>query len=180
MNKEIEIVKEKSVFNVLSSINVNEFVEKKGAFKYLSWSDAVSVLLDNFPDATWSHREWDNMPYLTTATGCFVEASVTINSVTRKQLHPILDFKNQSVLKPNSMQVNSSIQRAITKAIGLHGLGLYIYRGEDLPPEDKQHLVNELIALLKSQNKFNEKYRSAITSLTIEQLNEKLVANKEK
>ena len=63
----------------------------------------------------------------------FVEVVVTVNSVTLSQIHPALDGRNRPLMAPNAFDINSSIQRCLVKAIALHGLGLYIYAGEDLP-----------------------------------------------
>jgi len=127
----------KSIFEKLDSINVNEYTEKKGQFTYLSWSWAVRELLKVAPDATWIiHKfgETDNQqPYIKTEAGCFVQVTVYVNDVGRTQVHPVLDNRNQTIEKPNAFQVNTSIQRCLAKAIALHGLGLYIYAGEDLP-----------------------------------------------
>ena len=62
-----------------------------------------------------------------------VQVSVDIESVVRSQVHPILDNRNNTIMEPNSFEVNTSIQRCLAKAIALHGLGLYIFAGEDLP-----------------------------------------------
>lgn len=68
-----------------------------------------------------------------TPLGFFVEVSVTIDGVEKSQIHPILDNTNKPIKTPNPFQINTSIQRALVKAIALHGLGLYVYAGEDLP-----------------------------------------------
>jgi hypothetical protein len=49
-----------------------------------------------------------------------------------------MDFKNKSIVADNitSFDVNKAIQRSLTKAVARHGLGLYIYAGEDLPQEN--------------------------------------------
>jgi len=125
-----------NTFQALNVIDVSKFVEQKGKFSYLSWSDAVNELLRVCPTATWTiSKSPDGWPYTETPAGCFVEVSLTIEGVTRTQVHPVLDHKNQTVTKPNAFQINTSIQRCLAKAISLHGLGLYIYRGEDLPDE---------------------------------------------
>lgn len=168
---------ENSVFEVLSKVNVEKFVKGKNGYKFLSWSHAVNQLLKYYPDATWKHREWDAMPYLETDSGCFVEVSVTINQVTRSQLHPILDFRNKPVLKPDSFQVNTSIQRALAKAISLHGLGLYIYQGEDLPLSESEAILearNDLTDLLKKANKFDGNAARAISNMSYDQLISKI------
>jgi len=134
-----------STFEKLASINVNEWVEKKGRFNYLSWADAVDQLCKACPTATWEVHEYPMVsgewhvhpeimvPYLQTPTGFYVKVSVTVDNLTKTQVHPVLDNYNKPVKVPTSFDINTSIQRALAKAIALHGLGLYIYRGEDFP-----------------------------------------------
>lgn len=129
-----------NVFEKLSSVDVTPIVQQKGAFHYLSWSNAVRELLKAFPSATWEFGEWGGMPYLKAEVGYFVSCSVTVNGLTRKQLMPILDFKNKAVLmgKLTSDQVNKAQMRALAKAIALHGLGLDLWAGEDLMPTPEE------------------------------------------
>ena len=125
-------------FVELSKINVNEHVERKGQFSYLSWPFAVSQLRQFDPVATWQVLRFDGLPYLNTEAGCFVEFSVCVKGVSLSQIHPVLDSKNRPILAPTSFDINTSIQRCLVKAIALHGLGLYLYSGEDLPlPSDE-------------------------------------------
>ena len=72
-------------------------------------------------------------PYLATETGYYVEVAVTVQGVTLSQVHPVLDSSNRTMFEPNAFDINTSIQRCLVKAISLHGLGLYVYAGEDLP-----------------------------------------------
>jgi len=126
----------KSVFETLSAVDVSTYIDKKGQFSYLSWSDAVTALLRAYPEATWDVvSDVNGLPYITAPNGCFVTVAVTVEGVTRTQVHPVLDFRNNAIADPNPMQINTSIQRALAKAIGLHGLGLHIYRGEDINPD---------------------------------------------
>ena len=126
-------------FDKLNSINVNEFTEKKGNFTYLSWAWAVRELLQVDPEATWEVHKWggdedvNSRPYMETEAGYFVQVTVWVGGIARTQVHPVLDNRNQTLEKPNAFQINTSIQRCLAKAIALHGLGLYIYAGEDLP-----------------------------------------------
>lgn len=124
---------EKNTFQKLSEVDVNDKKKKKGRFDYLSWAFAVAELRKACPSATWEVLRFDGLPYLKTETGYFVEVAVTVDNITLSQLHPILDARNNPITKPNSFNVNTSIQRCLVKAIALHGLGLYIYAGEDLP-----------------------------------------------
>lgn len=120
-------------FTKLSIINVSEYVEKKGQFSYLSWPYAVSQLRQFDSTATWAVQRFANLPYLVTDLGVFVEVAVTVQGVTLSQIHPVLDARNRPIMAPSSFDINTSIQRCLVKAIALHGLGLSIYAGEDLP-----------------------------------------------
>lgn len=172
-----------NVFKTLSDINVTSFIKSKNGYKFLSWSDAVYSLLECFPEATWEVREWEGVPYLITGSGCFVEVSVVIGNITRKQLHPILDFRNKPIMKPSAFEVNTSIQRALAKAISLHGLGLYIYQGEDLPLSEKEAIEDmrqELTVLLKKNKKHSQESDTFIKKMNVDQLKVKINEYKEK
>ncbi|MEF8699078.1 MAG: DUF1071 domain-containing protein [Candidatus Accumulibacter sp. UW26] len=120
-------------FRRLFQIDVSKHVEKKGLFSYLSWPFAVAQLRLADPDASWEVRRFDGLPYLSSELGFFVEVAVTVQGVTLSQIHPVLDNKNRPILAPTPFDINTSIQRCLVKAIALHGLGLSIYAGEDLP-----------------------------------------------
>lgn len=126
-------------FEVLNKVDCKNHVEKKGKFSYLSWPFAVAELKKKHPGATWEVKKHDGMPYTETPAGCFVEVEVDVDGVKLSQIHPVLDNRNQTIKNPNAFQVNTSIQRCLVKAIALHGLGLYIYAGEDLPMELSGH-----------------------------------------
>jgi hypothetical protein len=130
-------------FARLNAINVNEHVEKKGGFSYLSWPYAVAQLRLADASATWEVRRFDGLPYLATEAGVFVEVAVTVNGVTLSQIHPVLDGRNRPLLAPSAFDINSSLQRCLVKAIALHGLGLYIYAGEDLPQPVSSDAAND-------------------------------------
>lgn len=127
---------ENNYFTKLNQINVSEHIEKKGQFSYLSWPFAVAQLRQADPAATWQVIRFDGLPYQKTDVGYFVEVAVTVQGITLSQVHPLLDSKNKPIEMPNSFDVNTSIQRCLVKAIALHGLGLYLYAGEDLPLTD--------------------------------------------
>jgi hypothetical protein len=124
---------EKNSFARLSSVNVNDHIEKKGQFSYLSWPYAVAQLRRADPAATWEVKRFEGLPFLKTETGYFVEVAVAVEGVTLSQIHPVLDSKNRPIYEPTAFDINTSIQRCLVKAIALHGLGLYVYAGEDLP-----------------------------------------------
>lgn len=127
-----------SAFSKLASINVGEHIEKKGNFNYLSWPWAVKTLRETAPDATWEVIRFDGKPYCVTDFGVFVEVAVTVDGITLSQIHPVLDSRNKPIISPNAFDINTSIQRCLVKAIALHGLGLYIYAGEDLPSDEAE------------------------------------------
>jgi len=120
-------------FALLNQINVSAHIEKKGQFSYLSWPYAVVQLRLADPAAFWEVRRFDGLPYLKTEAGYFVEVAVTVQGITLSQVHPVLDAKNRPIYEPTAFDINTSLQRCLVKAIALHGLGLYIYAGEDLP-----------------------------------------------
>jgi hypothetical protein len=127
-----------NAFARLSKINVSSHLEKKGEFSYLSWPYAVEQLRLADPAACWEVRRFDGLPYLKTETGYFVEVVVTVQGVTLSQIHPVLDGKNRPIFEPSAFDINTSIQRCLVKAIALHGLGLYVYAGEDLPTGEER------------------------------------------
>ena len=138
----------------IAAINVNEHVEKKQNLSYLSWAWAVDTLLRLDPTANWEYREpvqfGDTM---------MVFCTVTAFGVTRTAQLPVMDHRNKAIANPDAFAVNTAMQRCLAKAIALHGLGLYIYAGEDLPlgeepekPEPKQ-ASPELIADLEEAAK---------------------------
>jgi len=120
-------------FAKLSAINVSEHIEKKGQFSYLSWPFAVQQLRNFDEKATWEVKRFEGLPYQKTELGVFVEVSVTVQGVALSQIHPVLDSKNRPLIEPSAFDINTSIQRCLVKAIALHGLGLNVYAGEDLP-----------------------------------------------
>jgi hypothetical protein len=124
-------------FERLNRINVSEHIERKGDFAYLSWPYAVAQLRLADPAAYWEVRRFDGLPYLKTETGYFVEVLVTVEGVTLSQIHPVLDGRNRPIAEPSCFDINTSLQRCLVKAIALHGLGLYIYAGEDLPDGER-------------------------------------------
>lgn len=129
----------KSVFETLSTINVSGKTEKKNGLTYLSWAYAWAEVCKVYPTATYKVYErdtqWGPVNYFTDGRTCWVKVGVTIEGLEHVEMLPVMNFKNQSIPldKVTSCDANKAVQRAITKAISRHGLGLYIYTGEDLP-----------------------------------------------
>ncbi len=172
-------------FSKLAQIDCSEHVEKKGRFSYLSWAWAVKKLREVDPTATWEVKRFDGVPYLKTDCGYFVEVEVTVQGLPLSQIHPILNNQNKPIAEPNSFDINTSIQRCLVKAIALHGLGLYIYAGEDLPEIQEDPITPQQVGAIKVNIKNLAKLRkidedtvkghlniSEITELTSKQAEE--------
>lgn len=123
-------------FKTLNEINVNEHTEKKNNLTYLSWAWAWGEVKKIHPDATYTvYENADGWNYFTDGKTCWVKTGVTVNSIEHIEYLPVMDYKNKSIPLDvvTSFDVNKTIQRSLTKACARHGLGLYIYAGEDLP-----------------------------------------------
>ena len=135
---------EKSVFEVLNAIDCSEHIEKKNGLTYLSWAWAWQILKKHYPAAIYTiYESADGLNYHTDGRTCWVKTGVTVEGIEHIEYLPVMDFRNASILvdKVTSFDVNKAIQRSLTKAVARHGLGLYIYAGEDLPDaadEDKR------------------------------------------
>ena len=129
-------MQEQTVFATLNAINCNEHTEKKGNLTYLSWAWAWKIVKSHFPDASYTiYENPDGWNYFTDGRTCWVKTGVSIQGLEHIEYLPIMDARNQSIPieSVKSTDVNKAIQRSLTKACARHGLGLYIYAGEDLP-----------------------------------------------
>jgi hypothetical protein len=127
---------EKSVFEVLNAIDCSEHIEKKNGLTYLSWAWAWQILKKHYPASVYTiYESADGLNYHTDGRTCWVKTGVTVEGIEHIEYLPVMDFRNASILvdKVTSFDVNKAIQRSLTKAVARHGLGLYIYAGEDLP-----------------------------------------------
>lgn len=126
-------------FIQLNAVNVNGKTEKKGNLTYLSWVYAWGEIKKIHPDATYTvYENSDGLNYHTDGKTCWVKTGVTVNGIEHIEYLPVMDSRNKSISLNaiTSFDVNKAIQRSITKACARHGLGLYIYAGEDLPEGD--------------------------------------------
>jgi len=130
---------DKNYFEELNSINVSNKTEKKNGLTYLSWAYAWGELKKRHPLANCKvYEREDGRIYWDDGRTAWVKVSVTVENIEHIEYLPIMDNRNKSIPIENitSFDVNTAIQRALTKAIGRHGLGLYIYAGEDLPANE--------------------------------------------
>jgi len=116
----------------LKKINVNDKIEKKNNLSYLSWAWAVDQLLTHDATATWEYKEPQRF-----GETLMVFCTVTAFGKSMTAQLPVMDYRNKAIPNPDAFAVNTAMQRCLAKAISLHGIGLYIYAGEDLPDDDK-------------------------------------------
>ena len=137
-------VKSKSVFETLSAINVYDYIDKRGGLSYVSWANAWMLLKKEYPNASRKiyESEHTGLNYFSDGSTCYVKVGVTIEKQEIVDMLPVMDFRNKSISvdKLTSMDVNKAIQRSTVKSIAMHGLGVSLYTGEDIPeptPEPK-------------------------------------------
>ena len=159
-----------SLFEKLNKIDVNGHTEKKNNLTYLSWAWAWKILKENEPTATYKvYENKEELNYHHDNKTAWVKVGVMADGIEHIEYLPIMDYKNKSIPldQITSFNVNTSIQRALTKAIARHGLGLYIYAGEDLPEPPTTEMATDeqctqieaLLAETKANvQKFNEKF----------------------
>lgn len=133
--------KKKSVFETLNAINVNGRTETKNGLTYLSWAWAWATAKEHYPEATYTiYEDADGVFYHRDHNSAWVKTGVTIEGIEHIEYLPVMDFRNNSIelIKIKSTDVNKAIQRSLTKALARHGLGLYVYAGEDIPSVEKE------------------------------------------
>ena len=132
-------MEKQSVFATLSSISVKDKIERKGNLDYLSWANAWSMLKTNYPDAQRVVYEspFTGLNYFTDNTSAYVKVGIIVNGIEHIDYLPIMDFRNNAIplAKITAMDVNKAIQRSTAKAIAMHGLGLSLWTGEDIPEQ---------------------------------------------
>jgi hypothetical protein len=133
-----------SVFETLNAVNCNEHTEKKNGLTYLSWAWAWAEVKKRYPTASYTiYESQDGCLYHTDGRTCWVKTGVTIvdgeTALEHIEYLPVMDARNRSIPTKDvtSFDVNKAIQRSLTKACARHGLGLYIYAGEDLPEDEE-------------------------------------------
>ena len=129
-------------YQELRGINVSDRIEKKGNLSYLSWAWAADTLLQHDPQATWEYKEPAHF-----GDTLMVFCAVTAFGKTMTAQLPVMDHRNKAISNPDSFQVNVAMQRCLAKAIALHGIGLYIYNGEDLPEAPQMSKEEALVAI---------------------------------
>lgn len=152
-------------FQEINQIDVSKHTEQKMNLTYLSWPWAHSemkkidenaeITIHEFADTDFLHASVSNgiqlTPEVIEATkinykkdkaGAYVNVSVTLNGRTETEYLPVMDFKNKAMTNPDAMAINKAHKRCFVKALALHGLGLYIYSGEDTPEQPPVEYIN--------------------------------------
>ena len=144
-------------YKELRQIDVSKYTEKKNGLTYLSWAWAVDQLLLVDPKAQWFYPEYQRWGNGSVMVFCTVVA----NDIARTAQLPVMDYRNKPIAEPDSFAVNTAMQRCLAKAIALHGIGLYIYNGEDLPP-DVEDVTKQIpqVSNIKAPEKAIEKAKA--------------------
>ena len=128
-----------NTWKTLSAIDVSKNIEKKGNLSYLSWAWAWSTLMEHYPDSSYTYCP---PSFLENGT-CEVNVSVTVEEKTHSMWLPVMDNRNKSLVNPSTRDISDARMRTLVKCISMHGLGAYIYAGEDLPQAVQTAVVSE-------------------------------------
>lgn len=167
--------KKKSVFDILSSIDISEYVKEKNGLSYLPWAKAWEIVKRHFPDATYKvypqiMDEYGNTRFWhDDGKSGWVSVSVTIEGEEQIENLAIMDYRNQAIPaeKITSVDANKSKQRCLVKACSYHGLGQNLYYGEELPEsvaraEELKVLIAEAV---KAKCKISDKAKAKVGEL---------------
>jgi hypothetical protein len=160
----------------LLKINVNEHTEQKNGLTYLSWAWAWAEVLKIDSKAAWAINPWppEGKPFLALPDGSvMVSVNVTIKGDTKSSILPVMNHRNQAIKNPDAFAINTAVMRCLAKAISMHGLGLYIYAGEDLPESDEQKQDTKIKAVKITatdgiENMVSEDRRAILDDLAFE------------
>jgi hypothetical protein len=127
------LVDRKELIEKLLKTNVNEHTEKKNGLTYLSWAWAWAEALKADSSAWYKIEMFGDKCYMDINGTAMVFVTVTMYGKPMTCQLPVMDYRNKAIPNPDAFAVNTAIMRCMTKALALHGLGLYIYSGDDLP-----------------------------------------------
>jgi len=142
---------EQEVWETLSNIDLSDYTGKAGNLTYISWQWAWGNLMKHFPQSVIHQKKDTVYPDGTMEVRCEVEVRRGNESVKRSMYLPVMDHKNKAIPNPDAFAINTGRQRCMAKCIAMHGLGFYVYAGEDLPESIQQEL-KQLIGEHQIQN----------------------------
>lgn len=155
----------RKVWETLTSIDVDPMLKKKGKLDYLPWSIAWEQLMRAFPESVYEFDEPNMFPNGTGEQWVTVTVKEGQNSFQRRWWLPYMDYKNQPVQDPTAVQINNTRMRVLVKCLGMMGLGLHVYTGEDVPDKNQDaNPVNSsksVRAALLEEIEFDEAERDA-------------------
>ena len=150
-----------SIWATLSQVDVSGRIEKKQNLSFLSWAWAWGTLMEHYPQAEYSFQE----PAEAQKDGSvMVYCTVTIDGLSRQMWLPVMDFKNQAISNPDTVQVNKAKMRCLVKCLAMFGLGHYIYAGEDLPSAEADKAAEQMKQEL-TPPKMNDETHAEIVKL---------------
>ena len=187
---------EENYFSKLYNVDISNKVKQKNGLNYVSWAVAWAEVKKRHPEATYDvkkevltydseGRVLKSRPWFDDGKSAWVETTVTIDPISHTEILPILDFKNKpmSADAVTSADANKSIQRCLTKACARHGIGLYVYEGEDLPEETKEanSLQSEVMELIQKKSKLSpataDKVAEICKSILVEENGDPRICN---
>ena len=132
----------------LLELDVQKHVEKKNGLSYLSWAWAWAEALKADPTAkfhvdTFQRADATTVPYMDINGTAMVWVRTTLFGKEMTCFLPVMDHRNKPIPNPDAFQVNTAIMRCMTKCLALHGLGLNVYAGEDLPMVESEPKTEE-------------------------------------
>ena len=160
-----------SVWKTLSAIDCSKHVEKKGNLSYLSWAWAWQTLMEHYPDSSYTYCP---PSFLENGT-CEVNVSVTVKDKTHSMWLPVMDNRSKSIVNPTTRDISDARMRTLVKCISMHGLGIYLYAGEDLPEAVQDAVVTseqaaQLKSLLEITESDVEKFCQVFKCSTVDQM----------
>ena len=131
--KKPEIKKpENNYFTNLNKVSCK--VEKKAGLNYISWAESWAKLKEIHPEAQYEiYCNENGLPYFRDECGVFAKVGVYVNDIEHIMVLPVLNHLNKPVEKPDAFLINKTIMRCLAKSIAMHGLGTYVFLGEDYP-----------------------------------------------
>lgn len=172
----------------LLELDCSAYTDEKNKLAYLSWANAYREALKAYPNLDYSIIKDDNGKsyFGDDVVGYMVYTTITIESKTREMWLPVMDFRNKSILKPSTMDINKAIMRCLVKNLAMFGLGTYIYAGEDLPedntpvelPTATNELVNKAIAWSIKSDKTKEEILKKLENYKLTKEQETAISTK--
>ena len=132
MENKMNEITYKEVWQNLSSVDCSKFTDSKMGLTYLPWAWAWGILVTHYAHADYSFKQEEYLNNGTVMVFCTIE----IGHLKRHMFLPVMDHKNNSIIKPTSRQISDARMRCLVKNIAVFGLGHYIYAGEDLPNKE--------------------------------------------